>query len=170
MIFEYDLTRTASAAFSPCRRYRYTLRRCFRGTVDEPPRHPIYFAMLNPSTADAFVADRTIRRCIGYALAWGHSDLVVVNCFAHRSTDPDDLLRVDDPIGPENDEALRSLPPGPVVAGWGNHDALRGRVEHVVELLGRPVACLKRNKDGSPAHPLYLKADLLPVPWAQKKK
>jgi len=33
MITEYDLPHTGGAWFSNCRRYRYSLRRCFAGTV-----------------------------------------------------------------------------------------------------------------------------------------
>lgn len=36
MITDYDLSRTASASFSNCMRYRYFLRRSFVGSVDEP--------------------------------------------------------------------------------------------------------------------------------------
>lgn len=51
----------ATAEFSPDRVYRYALTRRWS---DWPPA---VFIMLNPSTADAFVEDPTIRRCLGFA-------------------------------------------------------------------------------------------------------
>ena len=86
------------AHFSRCGRYRYALRRTFpagQGTV--------LFVGLNPSTADAHVDDPTIRRCMGFAAAWGHRELWVANLFALRSPYPDALLGADDPVGPRND-------------------------------------------------------------------
>jgi hypothetical protein len=87
--------------------------------------------MLNPSTADASQDDPTIRRCIGFARQWGCGRLVVLNLFAFRATDPADLKRAADPVGPENrawfDRTLvDDLVGGPVVCGWGVHGAHLG--------------------------------------------
>jgi hypothetical protein len=140
--------------------------------VFEPPKNPVIFLMCNPSTADELSPDPTVRRCIGYAQAWGHSDLLVANIFALRSTDPDELLRADDPVGPENDAVLASLPPdAPIVCGWGTHKATKKRGEVVAAILRRhplrtrDLLCLKMNADNSPAHPLYLPASLTQKPW-----
>jgi hypothetical protein len=72
-------------AWSPCRRYRYTLWRRFG-----PVRHPRYLMVvgLNPSTADETHDDRTVRRCMGFAGDWGFDALCVTNLFAFRATDP----------------------------------------------------------------------------------
>lgn len=154
MILEYDLTRTASAGFSPCRRYRYTLRRCFRGTVDEPPRNPLIVCMCNPSFASHLRLDLTVQRLCGWTVAWDYSDLIVANAFGLQSSNPNDLLTADDPIGSENDAALASLPSGTTIIAWGNHSALRDRVPEIIRLLDRPLFCLAVNDDGSPRHPL----------------
>lgn len=72
----------SSARFSDCRRYRYTLTRRF---ADGPT---VAFIGLNPSTADEHADDPTIRRCLGFAKRWGYGELVMLNLYALRSTDP----------------------------------------------------------------------------------
>ena len=157
MITEYDLAHTSCAEFSDDMRYRYTLRRCFAGSVDSPPVRPIVFCMLNPSTASAFVNDPTIRRCIGFAQDWGYTDLIVVNLFAIRETNSKILHTFVDPVGPQNNEALANLPRSPVVCAWGSHPMARERAYSAVYHFGSARRlCLKQTQDGSPSHPLYL--------------
>lgn len=157
MIVEYDLAHTSRADFSDDRRYRYKLRRCFAGSVDERAVKPLVFCMLNPSTASAFVNDPTIRRCIGFAQDWGYSDLIVVNLFAVRETSSKLLCTFADPVGPDNDAALAELPVStPIVCAWGSHPMARQRAEVAIKALGRGLFCLKQTQDGSPSHPLYL--------------
>jgi len=52
-----------------------------------------------------------------------------------------------------------------VVAAWGNDGAYLERSEQVKEFLPN-LYCLKLNKSGEPAHPLYQAAELKPVPIA----
>jgi hypothetical protein len=111
-----------------------------------------------------------VRRCIGYASEWGFAWLEVVNIFAWRSTDPVALLKVDDPVGPENDrhilEAVRSSEL--VVCAWGVHGDIRNRGVGVLKLLrdaGVQPHCLDKTRSGAPRHPLYLRADLKPLPF-----
>ncbi len=158
MITEYDLAHTSSAVFSDDRRYRYQLRRCFSGSVDLPPENPVVFCMLNPSTADAFVNDPTIRRCIGFAQQWGASDLIVVNLFAIRETDSKLLRSFVDPVGrPDNNETIASLPRCPIICAWGSHPMARSRANDVLTILGDDrLSCLKLTQGGHPGHPLYL--------------
>jgi hypothetical protein len=126
--------------------------------------------MLNPSTADAEQDDPTIRRCIGFAKAWGFGGIAVRNIFALRATDPRELYKSDDPVGPGNDEAicdLAGLCPL-IVAAWGVHGGLRNRGRQVCELLagaGAEVVCLGVTKDGHPKHPLYVAADAERMPF-----
>lgn len=145
----------SSAVFSPCRRYRYVLRRIWDRTTP-----PAMFVGLNPSTADEVKDDPTVRRCIGYARRWGFGGLVMTNIFAFRSTDPNALVELDDPVGPRNDAWLRRLQrrAGVVVAAWGVWGSLGDREGRVMELLDEPW-CLGVTKQGSPRHPLYLRSD-----------
>lgn len=157
--FYPDMKREAT--FSTCQQYRYSLLREWSATQSK-----VLFVGLNPSTADAELDDPTIRRCIGFAKAWGFGGLSMGNLFAYRSTDPKGLLAASDPVGPDNDSALLQLAQAAslVVAAWGNHGALMNRAEQVKSLCGQ-LSILKLNRSGQPAHPLYLKSDLRPMPW-----
>jgi hypothetical protein len=76
-----------NALLSACGYYRYWLSREWDDSL------PIVtFIMMNPSTADAFNDDATIRKCVGFAKAWGFGRIRVVNLFALRSREPLDLF------------------------------------------------------------------------------
>lgn len=129
------------------------------------------FIMLNPSTADALVDDPTIRRCVGFAKAWGCGGLHVVNLYALRSTDPRGLWAAPDPVGPDNDAYLTNCAHrarhygSPLVAAWGMN-ARPDRVAQVLELPGMgAVHALGTTKSGAPRHPLYLRSDSILSPW-----
>jgi hypothetical protein len=119
-----NLALEQNAVISACDRYRYVLRRQVG-----PGARIATFIMLNPSTADATQDDPTIRRCIGFARQWGCGQLVVLNLFAFRATDPVDLKRAADPVGPDNESWFRRILPsdGPVVCGWGVHGSHRNQ-------------------------------------------
>ena len=128
------------------------------------------WVMLNPSTADAFGDDPTIRRCIGFARAWGFHRTIIVNLFALRSTDPAALRTADDPIGPLNDSSIHGSvhTADLVVCAWGKHGAFMRRGEAVAKIVrdaGKAPHCLATNKDGSPVHPLYQPSTRMPVLW-----
>ena len=142
--------------------YRYSLT---REVTPEEGYGTCTFVMLNPSTADAEQDDPTIRRCIGFARAWGFGRLKVVNLYAFRAIKPNDLWRADDPIGPENDHVLSLAFGGSdlLIAAWGAH-AKPDRVAEVLSWPIRPRLCVGVTKAGAPRHPLYLKGDLMPRP------
>jgi len=150
-----------STIFSPDRIHRYTLWRSWDGGAGF-----VQFIGLNPSTADEVQDDPTVRRCIGYAKAWGYAGLCMTNAFAFRSTDPTGLRTAADPIGPENDRRLVEVSrfAGKVVAAWGVHATFMGREAAVRKLIPN-LFVLKLTKDGHPGHPLYLKQDLWPFLW-----
>jgi hypothetical protein len=159
------------ATFSPCGRYRYTLRRTTGGLLDA--HGTVAWIMLNPSTADARVDDKTICKVRGFAARWGYRDLVVVNAYAWRSTDPDGLWSVDcytagGPTGGEdNDAAILAACAGAerVVCAWGKNLRPDRRAELAHLLAGVPLWALKFNDDGSPVHPLYQPNTRTPVPF-----
>ena len=125
------------------------------------------FIMLNPSTADALVDDPTIRRCIGFAKAWGHGGLVVVNLYAFRATNPLDLLCAADPIGPANGLTVLDVLvnfSSRVIAAWGASPF--GVPPFFRDLFtGMKLECLGRTQEGHPRHPLYVAASTKPEPF-----
>jgi hypothetical protein len=136
--------------------YRYALSR------DWDDRPPIVFIMLNPSAADAFADDPTIRRCIRFARQWQAGGLLVLNLFGLRATDPRALRQHPDPVGPDNDQVIREELRGclgVVVCAWGVHGTLHGRDRQMLALLdglGVTPLCLGTTKAGQPRHPLYV--------------
>lgn len=153
----------SDAVFSPCTLFRYSLTRIW--TYSKPR---LCFCMLNGSTAGKDVNDPTVRRCIGYAIRWGYGSLEVVNLFGWRSTDPKVLPTIKDPIGPDNDEAIRRAVARSaiVVCAWGTHGDLNNRGLAVKEMIPADKRrALRITKDGFPAHPLYLPGNLQPIVW-----
>lgn len=155
----------ASATFSDDMLYRYLLTRTWekKGSV-------VTFLMLNPSTADAEKFDPTVKRCFDFAHAWGCGQMIVCNIFAFRSTNPRNLYMVDDPVGKDNDTAIKWAAgfSDMVIAAWGVHGTYLERDKKVISLitespLEQPLYCLGITKDGHPKHPLYLKSDLKPI-------
>ena len=158
----------SDAIISPCRQYRYSLSRMW-GTVRT---RRCLFIMLNPSTADAFTADPTIRRCLAFCTAWGYDNLEVVNLFAYRATDPKTLIHTPDPVGPDNDLYLKHAitDSTKVICAWGANEAIRVlgyRDQDVLTLVKqyRDPYCLGITKGGYPRHPLYVKGDVQPIPY-----
>lgn len=151
----------SSAVFSSDGLYRYELWRVW----NEPGERYAMFIGLNPSTADETSDDRTVRRCINFAKSWGFDALCMTNIFAFRATEPADMLKAEDPVGPLNLETLERLAKGAgvVIAAWGTNGEFMGQGDVVRGLIPN-LSCLVLSKDGHPRHPLYLKATLKPVP------
>ena len=162
------------AVFSPCRKYRYSLWRrwdCRRTLFDITSTGDDLcgFIGVNPSTADEIENDRTVSRCITFARDWGFTGMVMLNCFGYRNTDPEIMFAEDEPVGPENNDALEyfvnRLPR--IVAAWGNAGLHRGRSTEVRQILrGRDnVFHLGMTEAGEPKHPLYLLRTTEPELW-----
>lgn len=160
------------ASMSRCGRYRWTLTRCW-------DFHAPWcgWIMLNPSTADHREDDATIRRCMGFARAWGYGGITVLNLFALRATNPQELRTHPQPINCQGqieaydrllvEHGTDSVLPL-MIAAWGAHGSLYRRSDHVVWLFrqaGVRLHCLGTTKDGHPRHPLYLPADTPLVPF-----
>jgi hypothetical protein len=149
--------------------YRYTLGRRWDNCQDY-----VLWIMLNPSTADASVNDPTIKKCMGFAEAWGYHGIEVRNLFAYRTAYPKELLAAKkagtDVVGAENDrfllEAITDSNAGLIVGGWGANviAAPVGKaVKQIISEEGRTLMCVDRHpNDTFPRHPLYLsyEADL----------
>lgn len=177
------VTFVLGAVLSGCGRYRYELRR-----VWDPTGPLLEWIMLNPSTADASVDDPTIRRIAGseknpgFARRWGYGGIVVRNLFAFRATNPGALLAIwegslsggdyhggaDDlgpAIGPENFEYLARTDADCTIAAWGAHAATLEWWAAGHRIERRNLFCLGTNANGSPKHPLYVRADRTPTRW-----
>jgi len=148
--------------------YRYSLMRIW-----EPELPKALFIGLNPSTADAELDDPTIRRCVGFADSWGCGGIEMVNLFAFRATNPADMKKAPDPVGPHNDETIIQMAvewePKYVIAAWGAHGGWWRRNIEVLNLLGQrnvEVTVLGETKAGHPKHPLYLPKILKPYKWS----
>lgn len=155
-----------SAVLSPCGLYRYRLSRMWN--IELPA---LLFIMLNPSKADAYTDDATIRICFGRAIRMGCGSIVVINLFAYRATNPADMLVISDPIGPENDyhveRALLSQPKQ-VIAAWGVGGNFMNRARKMSDkchAFGIQMHCLGVTKDGAPKHPLRIAYAVEPQVW-----
>ena len=156
------------AVFNETRTHRYLLERRWRtGKL-------LTWIMLNPSTADAFDDDPTIRRCINFAKRDGYAGIKVVNLFALRTPDPHKLQTHPDPIGACNDRMLREATQDEIaVAAWGAGGKLRDRGRTVIARLTAydvAMVCLAVTKDGQPVHPLARGRSRVPddapfTPW-----
>ncbi len=160
----HEHVRRSGAIYSACGRYRYSLWREWNAALPT-----LLWIMLNPSTADHLGNnDPTIERCERRTRDWGYGRIEVVNLFALRSTDPAALRRDPDPVGPENDAAIRDLltTADATLCAWGALGGRNGRAAAVLGLAAsRPLTCLGLTKDGHPAHPLYLPYGRLPIPF-----
>jgi len=154
-----------SAQFDGTGRYRYSLFRQWH-----PALPGLTIIMLNPSLADATADDPTIRRCIGLAYGWDFGAITVVNLFAYCTAYPRQLKQVNDPVGSENDAALKkaALAGEQILLAWGNWGGLYGRDRAVLGWLSpfrNKFCCLGRNRTGQPRHPLYVSRDTKLQPW-----
>ena len=162
------------AAFNADRRYRYHLWR-HEAAIGSQSLLRVVWIMVNPSSADESNDDPTMQSVVRISRAWGFCRLHVVNLFALRSPNVEDLLADPDPIGGEaNDRHIlrAALDSRRVVLAWGSHAKVRAligqRAPHVLSIVrdatrqraaaGRDhdVGVLGINSDGSPKHPLFL--------------
>ncbi len=156
-----------SALLSCDKRYRYDLRRRWAATPVPVLGGALLIIGLNPSTADAYTDDPTIRRCIGFAKGLGYGSLLMGNLFAYRATSPLELLEVEDPVGPDTNWHLQAMAKeaAGIIVAWGAFEMRRPlfteRAREVTRMLSKILLpyCFGTTKDGHPKHPLYLRAD-----------
>lgn len=167
-LFERPAVR--SAAFSDCRRYRYTLE-----IIWDASRQKLVIIMLNPSTADEIRNDPTVERMERRARMLGFGGVIVLNLFAFRATDPRDMKRQQDPVGDMNDQFIRQhleaalASGGTVFVGWGAHGTYAGRAGQVAAMMasiGVSPVCLAVTNSGQPVHPLYQPYEAPFRPWS----
>jgi hypothetical protein len=167
--------------FSECRLYRFTLWRdwdcdLLTGTSDDIPHRDkfVQFICLNPSTADEKINDATVRRCIDFSKRWGYGAFCMTNIFPFRSMEVKKMLAHDEPIemARQNAEHVERIAEhaGLIIFAWGNHGSHKRRgdkfVKHLLNVRKFKIHHLGLNTDGSPKHPLYLKATTQPIAYA----
>ncbi|MGH1458497.1 MAG: DUF1643 domain-containing protein [Paracoccaceae bacterium] len=155
----------STAIYSDCERYRYALTREW-----DSGGKRVLFVMLNPSTATEVQNDPTVERCERRARALGYGGFRVTNIFAWRDTDPKLMRAARDPVGPDNDAAIRDgcAWADDVIAAWGTHGAHLARgtaVETILRGSGKPLYHLGLSKAGHPKHPLYIAYSQEPDLW-----
>jgi hypothetical protein len=144
------------AEFSPDKLYRYALWRIW--DVTKPL---VMFIGLNPSIANEKKDDPTIRRLggkDGMAYRNGYGGFYMMNLFPFVTSYPSQL-QTDLESKIINDEWLQkiNLLCETVVFCWGNFKCAE-RAGEIIKMF--PAAmCFGKNANGSPKHPLYLKAD-----------
>lgn len=151
------------AVISEDGRYRQLMRRWIG---DAFPERYILFIGMNPSTADATVDDPTCAREWNFARRDGFSAMIKCNIGDYRATDPKMLVQPGVvAVSPANLPAIRAAAAAAdrVVLCHGKlNRALADAGRQTVEALradGIDMWCLGTNADGSPKHPLYLRAD-----------
>lgn len=156
----------SGAVLSSDNLYRYRLWRIW-----DPSRQLLNIIGLNPSTADATEDDPTLKRCMAFAQREGYGGLVLTNLFAYRSTDPEEMMEADDPVGPENDAHLlvAANECRQVLLAWGNGGSYLDRSAQVQAMLGPDRLCLGVTAQGEPRDPLYLKKDEPFVPFQRTR-
>jgi len=148
--------------------YRHWLRRSW----DSKKKHGVFIA-LNPSKADHLVCDPTMCNMNNLALKWQWGGFYILNLFAYMATDRDLMLAHAAPIGPRNDDVIRTICESdePIVLSWGREDRkLIGDRSKAVKQLLRSInrsncCCLdvSKNNDGY-QHPCVIDITEYPYP------
>ena len=158
-----------SAVISECNQYRYRLDR----QVQDDGLVIAYFG-INPSTADAYIDDQTVKKWKGFTQRMGGSRFIVGNVFAYRSTDVKALSLCEDPVGVRNAYYLYDMMSEAdiLIPCWGNRhkvpEVLRQYVQQLEDVLlnsGKPVKTFGFTKSGDPKHPMMLGYDTEIVDW-----
>ena len=164
---------TGTAWFSEDRRYRWSLTRDLALPLLLESGPTVLICGCNPSTADADKNDPTIAKEIGFVTRiLGATRLIKVNLLAAVATNPRDLARIQDPIGPRNDWAISDgvLRADVCIAAWGipKGGAAVARIfeKRAREVIALPTdwQCFGVTDGGYPKHPLYLPSSTKLVP------
>ena len=145
------------ALFSDCRKYRIALWRFW-----DPVKPRIMFIGLNPSTANEYTDDPTIRRVKKFAADWGYGGVYMMNLFTYVTPFPEELMRCEDPIY-GCDIMLKEIAEkcDKIIFAWGSFKEAEKRAREVMSMFEGYALVI--NSDGSPRHPLYVKSDVEPV-------
>src|ERR1700739_364427 len=126
--------RESWAVFSPDRKWRYRMVRVWDS---DKPR--LGWVVLNGSGPDEHRTDATVRRCIGFARAWGYGGVDIANLYGLVSKNPGALPYPFDPVGPDNDAHLAAMCADNdlTMLAWGPNAGTE-RAHAVLQMLWRP--------------------------------
>jgi hypothetical protein len=153
-----DTTTPAGAIFSECRNYRYVLWRRWNSNLPM-----ILFICLNPSKANEYQNDNTIRRLISFSRKWNYGGFYICNLFALCSTDPKEIKKSIQPIealGDSNDSHIKKFGElsDEIVFAWGNDGKIHNRSQEIIKIFPKAY-CFTKTMSGQPRHPLYVSGD-----------
>ncbi|MBA7622909.1 hypothetical protein ES703_30296 [subsurface metagenome] len=153
------LSQFSGAVFDKDRNYRFLLWRFW----NDSPR--VLFVGLNPSTADEYSDDPTLKRCCTFAENWGYGGMYLCNLFSFRATKPEDLIVAGAGVLHAANIPAITMATRLVVmtiAAWGDGLELvengKGIAENIKKLI-EPSLCFGLTQKGNPKHLLYLSGE-----------
>lgn len=156
-VIKHDEVR--GAKFSKCKKYRYRLWRIWDNTK------PLAMVIgINPSKANETKDDPTIRNIRMMLTALGYGGFYMMNLFNYISTEPENLVGVEDPVGPRGDVEIFEVTErvADVIFAWGTADKVKRLKSMVLRRAEEfsyafPEAkVFEFNRDASPAHPMSM--------------
>lgn len=149
------ISQFSGAVLDHTRTYRFLLWRFW----DERPR--VLFCGLNPSTANEFDNDPTVKRWVQFAQGWGYGGLYAANLYPFITPHPEELVAPES-FHKANYPALEMVSSLVVltVACWG--DGIKKipggqqAADHVRATYLKKPMCFGLTQSGNPMHPLYL--------------
>lgn len=156
-----EYTTEKGAMFSKDRVYRFALWRIW-----DKNKPIVMFIGLNPSTANEDENDPTIKRVASISKHNGYGGFYMMNCFPFISTDPRMLVSSGGTIYNNIKMIEVAKKCDDIVFAWGNFEIVRTMgVDYILSRRFPNAKALHINKNGSPKHPLYCKADSVFIPF-----
>lgn len=156
-----------SAIFSEDKTHRFYLKRSW--VLDNEEERKITFIGLNPSIANHENDDPTIRRLIGFTKFFEYNSFEIVNLYSLICTNPKEV-DFEKLLNENNNHYLNNIDSHKIIFCWGKNRNWPNWNKIIKKLVDKYpyIYCFGRNKDGSPKHPLYLKADTTLEKWCVK--
>ena len=144
-----------TALFSKDQRYRYRLSRIW-----DREKPLVLFIMHNPSTADAYKEDPTLRRIINFAKDWGFGGLYVGNLYPYCAVRPEKDRKLPNTVINKNKRHLKMMinRVDKVLFAWGNKQLPPA---WLIKKIETPY-CIACSDHNIPKHPLFLKKNYHP--------
>ena len=155
---------------SDCKLYRWKLEL----EISSNPKELIFIG-LNPSLSDNKFTDNTTKKIIKMSSFNSYGKLKIINLFALITKNPNNLNTYKDPVGPDNNQVIKSSLrywseniDCDLLLGWGNKGKYFSRNEYVLQILCKykklkqikfldsfAPLIIRKTKYNHPIHPLY---------------